>query len=366
MMYHAITTDDMKNGDGLRVVLWVAGCQHKCPGCHNPQTWNAEQGEPFTEWEEAELFRLLKQKHIAGITFSGGDPLHPANRDEVGKIAKKVKQLGKNVWLYTGYMLEHSVSDGFFLTDLVANLEYLSFEELPWLSYVDVLVDGRFMEDIRKEDIRKNADPHWRGSSNQRVIDMQRSFETGHIVHVDGMVESDNVLYNSIINRYSEFDELVDSSEQMLKLLNILEAHEETLENLHSVETGQQFCHAWPKNCKDGNLVSSLFEQNKFFYSMGDFYRHYEGCVNDEIVKVVSDAHNNTYMVYYASNKVIPYDEKNVPDEVISLMQERRASKIISSAVSEWYSNKELLFEKYISTGDIIITSDGYVHVNIA
>jgi len=311
MMYHAITTDDMKNGDGLRVVLWVAGCQHKCPGCHNPQTWNAEQGEPFTEWEEAELFRLLKQEHITGITFSGGDPLHPANRNEVGRIAKKVKELGKSVWLYTGYMLENSISEGFFFTDLIAKLEHLPITELPWIPYVDILVDGRYMEEVRKEDIRRNADPHWRGSSNQRLIDVQKSLRMGHIVHKDGMIESNNVLYNSIINRFSEFDELVNCPEQMLKLLNILEAHEETLERLHALEEGQQFCHAWPSSCRDKDIVSILFEQNKFFYSLEEFVSHY----NEQA------------------------DGQYVTEET---------------------------FHELVDAGDILIVSDGYVHVNIA
>ena len=78
MRYHNITKDDMKNGDGLRVVLWVAGCPHACPGCHNPITWDIEGGIPFDEEAEAELFSALSKPYISGITFSGGDPLHPA------------------------------------------------------------------------------------------------------------------------------------------------------------------------------------------------------------------------------------------------------------------------------------------------
>lgn len=356
MMYHAITTDDMKNGDGLRVVLWVAGCEHRCPGCHNPQTWDADRGEPFTEWDEAELFRLLKQKHIAGITFSGGDPLHPANRDKIGRLAKKVSELGKNVWLYTGYTLEYSVEDGFFFTDLIAHLDRVF---IPWLSYVDVLVDGRYMEEVRKEDIRKNMDPHWRGSSNQRVIDVKRSLETGHIVHTDGMVESSNVLYRSVIERYKEYDELVSSPEEMLKLVNILEARNMALEDLSDIDS------QWPNTCKKEEMVYVLFEQNKFFYNMADFYKHYEGCTDDEILKVISDSHNMTYTVYYTSGKVVTYGEKDVPDKVIALMQDG-SPKIISSVVTEWHSKELLFFDVLIDQKDILITSDGFVHVNIA
>ena len=102
MNYHNITKDDMLNGDGLRVVLWTAGCTHRCDGCQNPQTWDADGGLPFDEAAEKELFDDLNHDYIAGITFSGGDPLHPFNRDEVLRLAKKVKETlpNKTVWLY--------------------------------------------------------------------------------------------------------------------------------------------------------------------------------------------------------------------------------------------------------------------------
>ena len=90
MRYHNITKDDMLNGDGLRAVLWVAGCTHKCKGCHNPVTWDIEGGIPFDEAAKEELFEAIKPDYISGVTFSGGDPLHPANHAEVAVLAKEL------------------------------------------------------------------------------------------------------------------------------------------------------------------------------------------------------------------------------------------------------------------------------------
>ncbi len=104
MRYHNITKDDMLNGDGLRVVLWVAGCSHCCKGCHNPVTWDPDGGLLFDETAKKEIFDQLDKSYISGLTFSGGDPLHSANRAEVQKFAKEVKEKypDKTIWLYTG------------------------------------------------------------------------------------------------------------------------------------------------------------------------------------------------------------------------------------------------------------------------
>lgn len=156
MRYHNITTDDMLNGEGLRTVLWVAGCGHRCKGCQNPVTWDPEGGLPFDEVAEAELFAKLGKEYISGLTFSGGDPLYPANRAEVGRLARKAKELfpQKNIWLYTGYRWEEASA-------------------LPLMEWVDVLVDGKFVEDL------KDSKLHWRGSFNQRIIDVQKSLRNG-------------------------------------------------------------------------------------------------------------------------------------------------------------------------------------------
>lgn len=159
MRYHNITTDDMLNGDGLRTVLWVAGCPHRCQGCHNPITWDIDGGIPFDEAAEAELFEKLSADYISGITFSGGDPLHPQNREEVTRLAKRVRAEypQKTIWLYTGYTWEE-----------ISDLEVVAL--------CDVLVDGRFEKGLF------DAKLHWKGSSNQRVIDVKETLEHGKIV----------------------------------------------------------------------------------------------------------------------------------------------------------------------------------------
>lgn len=159
MNYHNITTDDMLNGDGLRTVLWVAGCGHACPGCQNPITWDPNGGLPFDDAAEEELFLKLGKPYISGITFSGGDPLYPGNRETVARLAHKVRERfpKKTVWLYTGY-------------------RYEEIADLPLLADVDVLVDGRFEAD--KRDVKL----HWKGSSNQRVIDVQATKKAGEVV----------------------------------------------------------------------------------------------------------------------------------------------------------------------------------------
>lgn len=152
MRYHNITTDDMLNGDGLRVVLWVAGCEHCCKGCQNPVTWDPDGGLAFDEAARQEIFAELDKSYISGITFSGGDPLHPANRLEVKALMAEIKSRypGKTIWLYTGDSWE----------DI---LQY------PLVKYVDVLVDGEFH--LKERDTKLL----WKGSANQRVIDVQKT-----------------------------------------------------------------------------------------------------------------------------------------------------------------------------------------------
>lgn len=150
MRYHNITKDDMLNGDGLRVVLWVAGCDHCCKECQNPMTWDPDGGLLFDDAAKAEIFEQLEKPYIEGITFSGGDPLHCANRDGVKALAKEIKQKypGKNIWLYTGEVWETA----------------MKYSVIP---YIDVLVDGEFEQD------KKDTALLWKGSSNQRVINVQ-------------------------------------------------------------------------------------------------------------------------------------------------------------------------------------------------
>ena len=104
MRFHNITKDDMLNGDGLRVVLWVAGCSHYCRGCQNPITWDPAGGVEFTEDSRREIFELLDKPYISGITFSGGDPLYSGNEKEVTLLAREIREKypQKTIWLYTG------------------------------------------------------------------------------------------------------------------------------------------------------------------------------------------------------------------------------------------------------------------------
>ena len=175
--YHNITQCDMLNGDGLRVVMWFAGCSHHCKECQNPITWDPDGGIPLTEWEESEFWDGLNQKWIQGATFSGGDPLHPRNRKYAGEMMEKVQAMGKDVWVYTGYDFKYSESNGFYFED--ANGNTFSY---PYLKYIDVLVDGRFDCQTRRADIEAGKEVIWRGSSNQRIIDVQKSLEKKAIV----------------------------------------------------------------------------------------------------------------------------------------------------------------------------------------
>ena len=146
MNYHNITKDDMLNGEGLRVVLWVSGCNHNCKGCHNPETHDINSGIPFDEKAKEELFEYLNKEYIDGITFSGGDPLHPNNREIVTQLAKIVKnKFKKTVWLYTGY-------------------KYEEIKDLIIMKYIDVLIDDEFKIELKDEKLE------WRGSSNQRIL----------------------------------------------------------------------------------------------------------------------------------------------------------------------------------------------------
>ncbi len=159
MRYHNITKDDMLNGSGLRVVLWVAGCAHHCPGCQNPITHDPNGGIPFDEAAKEEIFAELRKDYVDGITFSGGDPLHPVNMNEIGELVAEINATfpHKTKWLYTGYTYEQISS-------------------LPFISMLDVVCDGRF--EIDKYDPKL----HWVGSSNQRVIDIKATKREGRIV----------------------------------------------------------------------------------------------------------------------------------------------------------------------------------------
>lgn len=144
----------MLNGDGLRVVLWVAGCNHCCRECQNPITWDPDGGLLFDDAAKQEIFEQLDKPYISGITFSGGDPLHPANRLDVRSLMEEIKKKypDKTIWLYTG--------------DSWENILYY-----PMMQYVDVVVDGEFH--VEEKDVKLL----WKGSRNQRVIDVKQTLK---------------------------------------------------------------------------------------------------------------------------------------------------------------------------------------------
>ena len=154
-----IEKESILNGDGNRCVIWVSGCNHHCIGCHNPETWDPNSGIEFTDDHIKFLFRVLSNPYIRGVTFSGGDPLFPKNRDDVLRICRILKYEfpDKDIWLYTGY-------------------NWNDIKELEVLKYIDVLVDGPFIKEMA--DVKYK----WAGSTNQRVIDVQKSLKEQTIV----------------------------------------------------------------------------------------------------------------------------------------------------------------------------------------
>ena len=152
MNYITIYKSSLSDGEGWRVVLFVSGCDHKCPGCHNPQSWDKNAGKPFTEETKEYLFNAVNNSEIDGLTLSGGDPLYSANIKEVTALCKEFKERfpNKDIWLYTG-----SVYD-----DKLAQLEVMQ--------YIDYLVDGPFILE------KRDTSQRFRGSTNQRIINIKK------------------------------------------------------------------------------------------------------------------------------------------------------------------------------------------------
>ena len=187
----------MLNGDGLRVVLWVAGCDHCCKECHNPVTWDPNGGLFFDEKAKAEIFEELEKDYISGITFSGGDPLHSANAYEVMMLAKEIKEKfpSKTIWLYTGY-------------------EWKDIKNMDIVNYLDVLVDGEF------EVEKKELDLHWKGSANQMVINVPETLGKGEIV-----LHEENFILNAHLCLINEKGEVERISTDVFKNMPITEIH---------------------------------------------------------------------------------------------------------------------------------------------
>ena len=169
MYYGEIKKCDIANGEGVRVSLFVSGCTHHCPGCFNQDTWDFDYGKEYTQETEEEILNALAPDYINGLSLLGGEPFEPQNQAVLVELLRKVKERypRKNIWCYSGYLFDKEL-----LSESRARCEYTD----EMLSMLDVLVDGRFVETLK--DIRLV----FRGSSNQRVIDVQKSLEAGEIV----------------------------------------------------------------------------------------------------------------------------------------------------------------------------------------
>lgn len=165
MNYHNILHDDMRNGTGLRVTLFVSGCNNKCDGCQNPQTWDVNNGIPFNTEAYQEIMEALEKPYITGVTLSGGDPMHEHNTYMILCLCADIKHKfpDKTIWVYTGYTFEQLCDDN---TSVWFDI----------LKYTDVLVDGKFVQELA------DVNYHWAGSTNQRVIDVQETLRQDKII----------------------------------------------------------------------------------------------------------------------------------------------------------------------------------------
>ena len=173
MNYAKINKNDIANGIGVRVTLFVSGCTHHCKGCVNQEAWDFNYGAPFTAAVEDELLEALSPSWINGITLLGGEPMEPSNQRVLMPFLKRVKEKypEKTIWCFSGYTLE---------TDLLADSRARCEVTDEMLSLIDVLVDGEFVEK------QKDISLRFRGSSNQRLIDLKATLRTGTVVLWDG------------------------------------------------------------------------------------------------------------------------------------------------------------------------------------
>ena len=169
MNYGAVKYCDIANGLGCRTVLFVSGCRNACKGCFQPETWAFDYGKPFDEKIQNEILKSLEPSYVQGITLLGGDPFEEENQEALVPFMRKVKECypDKNVWAYTGYVYDKDLIPG-------GRKHTENTEEL--LSMIDILVDGPFVQE------KKNLMLKFRGSENQRVLDMKKTLETGKII----------------------------------------------------------------------------------------------------------------------------------------------------------------------------------------
>lgn len=168
MNYGAIKKYDIANGEGVRVSLFVSGCTHRCKNCFNEEAWDFSFGKPFTRDTQEEILKALAPDYINGLSLLGGEPFERENQRELVKLVRRVKEVypGKDVWCYTGFTMDVDL-----LKESRARCEVT--DEL--LSMIDVMVDGKFVEEL------KDISLPFRGSSNQRIIDVKKSLATGQV-----------------------------------------------------------------------------------------------------------------------------------------------------------------------------------------
>lgn len=166
MNYAAIKNCDIANGPGVRVSLFVSGCTHRCPGCFNEVAWDFHYGEPFTQETIDSIINMLRPAYIKGLTLLGGEPFEPENQGAIVELLRQIKKEmpEKSIWAFSGYLFDKDILSG----RLGDTKEYLS--------YLDVLVDGPFIQE------KKNLSLRFRGSENQRLIDVPASLAAGEVV----------------------------------------------------------------------------------------------------------------------------------------------------------------------------------------
>ena len=174
MNYGEIKKNDISNGLGVRVSLFVSGCRHHCKNCFNSDTWNFSYGKPFTKETEKEIIKAMAPDYINGFSLLGGEPFEPENQEALVELLTSIKKEypEKDIWCYTGFLLDEEL-----LGDSRAN----TIHTKKLLSLIDILVDGRFVEELKDITLK------FRGSSNQRIIDVKKTLATNEIVWVENL-----------------------------------------------------------------------------------------------------------------------------------------------------------------------------------
>lgn len=168
MKYGELKKNDIANGEGVRTSLFVSGCTHHCKDCFNPETWNFDFGKEFDDSTKEEIFKSVEPYWIDGLSLLGGEPFEPENQKVLYPFLKEFKEKfpNKNVWCYSGYTFEELTGSSRAVIDITKDM----------LSLIDILVDGEFMTELKDISLK------FRGSSNQRVVDVKKTMENGKIV----------------------------------------------------------------------------------------------------------------------------------------------------------------------------------------